>query len=532
MLTDKAYKRLLLLMVGGLLTGLTLAVPPMGILQWVTLIPVGLVLLSMDDTGRLRLHRAYGSGVFYFMCYYLVVFHWFVGLGEMDFVRDLSTGERLSLLLAACVGVSLVLSLLGGLLFVLLRLVFRTPLMKKHPLLRPLAAAMGWAIFEWTQTLPWWGGFPWGILPIGQTDYPLGLQTASLFGPYFITFLLVAVNMYLAYALRRTPGRRLAGLWAAGLLLANYGFGGVLCRLPAEEGDTLRVGVLQSNISSNEKWESASREDMLAVYEAQALSAARQGAELIVFPETALPFSVTSKSKTGQALSALAEKTRATLLAGCLTPAGEDGLANALLCVQPDGRFLEQEYAKRRLVPFGEYVPMQSVFEVLLPPLTKLVLGDGTVLPGQGAQLLPTDGAVVGGLICFDSIYDAPARESVAAGAQLLVLATNDSWFGDSAALTMHLAHTQLRAIESGRYMVVAASTGLSAVISPTGEVVGRLEPHQPGVLVADVPVQNHRTLYSCIGNGVLWLFGGLLAVTLLHGAAVCLLRKKHRETA
>ncbi len=515
---DKRYKRFLLLFVGGILTGLTLVMPSIGFIEWLTLVPVGIFIFSVAESDNIRLRGMYGYGFFFFMCFYVVVFHWFVNLYPLEFIDGMTWGAAVTVVLAGCIGLSALQSFFGGFVFLVIRLLFRTPMLKKHAVLRPFAVAMLWAIYEWSQNLGWWG-VPWGRLPIGQSHYIVGLQSASLFGSYFITFLLVAVNMCVAYTVLNISHIKLMNICVASVLLFNYGVGTVLYLIPADNDKTVKVAAVQGNISSNEKWTSAASVRTREVYEKYTLAAAEAGAELVIWPETAMPYDVLPNNIYGKFCSELAVKAGVPILVGGFTQNGEGQDLNSLICVLPDGSFHESTYSKRRLVPFGEFVPMKELFEVLIPPLAELVMSGDDVVAGEGAQLIEINGINVGSLICFDSIYDSLARESVNAGAQIIALSTNDSWFTDSAALYMHNAQAQLRAIENGRYVVRAANTGLTTVINAKGEVMESIEPLEAGMLVSEVRINTHRTLYSYIGNSILAIFAVLLSAVLADGA-------------
>ena len=160
----------------------------------------------------------------------------------------------------------------------------------------------------------------------------------------------------------------------------------------------------------------------------------------------------------------------------------DDNAADAATVVYPDGSMDEVVYAKRHLVPFGEYVPWRPLIEVLIPPLTEINMLSSDFAPGEGTALVSTPFGKVGGLICFDSIYECLTLDSVRDGAELLVLPTNDSWFTDSAAVYMHSAQARLRAIESGRWIVRSADTGISSVIDPRGRSHEELAPLVEGM--------------------------------------------------
>ncbi len=511
--------RFALLALSAVLTGLTLVFPVLGFLEWVTLIPACLFLFRFASDETVRLRRLYGYGCFFFYFYSLTVFHWFLNLYPLEFIDGMTKGGALAVVLVAWLGLSLLQTLFGGLVFVLCGLLFRTRLARRFSLLRPVLLGLLWAVYEWTQTLGWWG-VPWGRLPLGQAKYLVGLQTASLLGPYLITFLLVAVNAFaalaiLAFARKERPILKLSCFLIAGILLLQYGAGTLLWFCRGEGTERVTVAVVQGNISSQEKWSFASTVRTEEVYEKYTREAAAAGAEVIIWPETAFPFTVTKRNSLGRFMSRLARETDATLLVGAFYPS-ENGDYNAVLGFLPDGTVSETVYAKRRLVPFGEFVPFQPLVEAVIPPLAELVLSAGVIEAGTGANVFALEEGKIGSLVCFDSIYEDLTRESVLGGAELLALSTNDSWFTDSAALSMHNAQAQLRAIESGRYVARSANTGISTVISDRGEVLASLDPLVDGMLVEEIEMRSEITLYTRIGN--LFVYLGLLLLCLILG--------------
>ena len=512
---DKRWKKFLLLGIGGVLTGLTLAFPRFGFLEWLTLVPVGVFLLCVADSDKIRARSMYGYGFFFFMCFYAVVFHWFINLYPLEFIDGMTKWAAVVVVLAGCLGLSALQALFGGLMFVTVRYLFKTHIMRERPMLRPFAVAGLWAIYEWSQNIGWWG-VPWGRLPIGQSEYVVGLQTASLVGSYFITAIIVAVNLCIAYAIVNRKSTKLMAIFTCAILVFQYGAGAILYLVPTDSEKTVKVAAIQGNISSNEKWSFSNRSRTFEVYEEYTLKAAENGAQIVVWPETALPYEVTPTNNYGNYCSELAREAGVTILVGAFTKDAENNSYNSIICVLPDGSFHETVYSKQRLVPFGEFVPMRGLFQILVPPLAELVMSDDDIVAGTGSQVLALDGLNIGSLICFDSIYDHLARDSVRDGAQIIALSTNDSWFTDSVALYMHNAQAQIRAIENGRYVVRSANTGISTVITSKGEIVEQLEPLVEGMVISDVSVNSHSTLYSMIGNFVLFIFGMLLSLVFI----------------
>jgi apolipoprotein N-acyltransferase len=207
----------------------------------------------------------------------------------------------------------------------------------------------------------------------------------------------------------------------------------------------------------------------------------------------------------------------------------DDNRYNAIFAVLPDGSISETVYAKQRLVPFGEFVPMRPVVEFLVPPLASIGMLSEDLAKGESSAPIPTDKGNVGALVCFDSIYENLTAATVREGAQLICLSTNDSWFTDSAAVRMHHAQARLRAIESGRWIVRSADTGISSVISPTGKSFDEQPPLCEGVSISTVYLRDTRTVYSYIGNVLVYLLMAGISVFTVDGL-VCAWRTRRKK--
>ncbi|MBE6592747.1 MAG: apolipoprotein N-acyltransferase [Ruminococcaceae bacterium] len=508
--------RYIFLALGGLLTGLMLVFTKLGFFEWITMIPVGIVVLVRASDRAVRLRSLYFDGLIFFYAYYLVCYHWFVYLYPLEFIDGMTKGAALAVVILAWFGLSLLQTLMGGCVFVFAGILFRCRLCERFALLRPFVAAALWAVFEWSQTIGWWG-VPWGRLPIGQSKYLVGLQTASYLGSYFVTFLIVAVNFLLAYALICHTKWKRGVILAASLLVFQYGAGTLIWfTTDIEDGKAIKVACIQGNISSSDKWSDDSEIKTTEVYTRLVAKAAEEGAELVVLPETAFPYDFDSDQYAyfNKTFGDISKRYGIYVLVGAYTQEGEKDSLNSLICYAPSGERLDTVYSKQHLVPFGEYVPLRPLIETLIPPLAELVLSSDDIDAGEGANVIETGEFAIGALICFDSIYEELTYDSVRNGAELICLATNDSWFSDSAALYMHNAQAQIRAIESGRYVTRAANTGISTVITPRGEVISMLDPLVEGNVYATVYARSADTVCVHIGNTFVWiLFASLIGV-------------------
>ncbi len=529
--------RILLLMLSGLLTGMTLVFPQIGFIEWLAIIPAGAVLLTRGSDKAIKLRSVYLDGLAFFYVYYIACYHWFVNLYPMEFIDGMTPIAALVVVISAVFGLSLLQALMGGFVFVVGAIIFRSKLFEKikAELLKPFAAAGLWAIFEWLQNFGWWG-VPWGKLAIGQTYYLVGVQNASWLGSYFITFVIAAVNLVLAYALLNPPKVKIGVLTAVCLLAFQYGSGTLIWFTNnTSQGQKITVACIQGNVSSNDKWDSSSASKTLENYTKYTKQAAEQGAKLVIWPETAFPYDISNNEAYTDYFENLAYENDVHIIVGAFTSNESGELLNSLICFTPQGEQLETVYSKRRLVPFGEFVPLRPVFKALIPPLAELVMSGDDVAAGKGAQIMELDNGIsLGGLVCFDSIYDGLTLESVRAGAELICLSTNDSWFTDSRALNMHNAQAQLRAIESGRYVARAANTGISTGITSRGEIITSLEPLVDGMIVFDAYATQRVTLWSIIGNIFVYVLIGIYVMIIVAETAVFINRmvKKKRNSS
>ena len=523
MLKTILQKPLLLTLAGSVITALILVFPVLGILQWISMIPIFWGAYLLLEKPILKRGRAYLYGFLTVYVYYFVLYHWFVSLYPLDFV-GLEKGAAAFVVAIAWLGLPLLQAIPGGLIFVFYRLIRKTGIFDRAPILRPFAFSALWVIFEWSSTLHW-SGVPWGRLALGQIKMLPMLQSASLFGSYFVSFLILAVNGLLAYAIVFSEKRRFCAFMAAGILAGNLGYSVMMRFLPAQERaeDFVCAAVLQPNIGSQEKWSNAEGLTMERCEEFTR-KAAEEGAELVVMPETVLPVELTNDDYASGFFSYLAREYDVYLIVGAFYTDANDEEYNALYLYSPDGEMSETVYGKRHLVPFGEYVPMRDFVALVFPPLADISMLSSDLTPGEDSALFETELGSIGSLICFDSIYEQLTLDSVRDGAEIMVISSNDSWFFDSAAVYQHQAQAQLRAIESGRYVLRSANTGISTIIAPNGEILSWIDPLTEGYAVCQVRMLSRNTPYTVVGN--LFVFLSIAFCAGLFGAGLALKRK------
>lgn len=490
--------------VSGVLMGLSVILPEMfGFIAWVALLPLFLTLLPMGERVMPKTRRFFLAGFLFYFGYGLTYFHWFWALFPLDFT-GLSDGESIVVILLAWAGLSALYAILGGLLFLLPALLYRLGAFRRSPVCAVIVYPALFVLYEFILTLDWWG-VPWGKIAIGQTYFLPILQTASLFGSYFIAGLIVFVNVSLAFlichkgkALRRALPFTIAVI----AFVLNMATGIFLYQtVPVYEKNvqTVKIAVLQGN---NPSQEDITDEVSFDKYIALATEAAKAGADVIVFPESTIVGAIYEDNYFGLYASQFASVYEVNLIIGCTTY--RDGNEyNTMVFFDREGK-LSSYYDKRCLVPFGEFVPYRTFFETFIPPLVEVTMLDDDCTPGSNAAIFDReDVGKLGGLICFESIYERLALDTVRAGAEVFVVGTNDSWFRKSLATSMHTAHEQLRSIECGRYSTRAACTGLTCIISSRGELIDTLPLYEEGFLIHDTPRLSHTTFYAKYGDFV-----------------------------
>ncbi len=406
----------------------------------------------------------------------------------------------------------------------------------------PFVAACLWVALEHLRGFLF-TGFPWASLGYSQHENSALLGIASLTGVYGLSFAVFLVGAALAIGTQALRSRRRppAQVWAAfAFALALHGLGPLVRPVDAVGGESIRVAALQGNIDQGFKWSRDWFERTLRIYEELSREAAREGARLIVWPESAVPGALELDESLSRRLSRLARETQAALVIGSMgaefAEAGalEGGRGSAAdrtrprrrffdsaFLIQPDGHF-EARYDKSHLVPFGEYVPFRAVLGRFIGALATGV-SSSDVTPGEGPRaisaLLPVEVAPgtalpalrpiqLGTPICYELLYPDLVRRFVGDGARLLLGITNDAWYGRTGAPYQFLAMTAMRSAETGTWTVRAANTGVSAIIDSSGRVRASLPIFERGKLVAQVPLRDEQqppTLYVRIGDAFAW---------------------------
>jgi apolipoprotein N-acyltransferase len=336
-------------------------------------------------------------------------------------------------------------------------------------------------------------GFPWALPAYAWLETPV-MQAAALMGPFALSGLTLLVALLPAAA-----GWRGLAL-AAALVATGWAWGGARLSAPAPaDGPVIRL--VQPNIGQRDKWLPKNRGPIFRTLLDLTARPAAAPPALVVWPEVAITFTLEGNADAVEA-AVNAAPGPASVAIGAVRFADAPGRVthNSLHFLDAEGAPLGV-YDKRRLAPFGEYVP----YALVLGRLGLGTLGDGLSGFSPGAE--PGPFALPGlppaaVLICYEIIFPGLTRRT-AAGADWIIQVTNDAWFGDSFGPWQHLAQARIRAIETGLPVARAANTGVSAMIAPHGRAIATLGLGRRGVLDAALPGRLESPPYARFGEAI-----------------------------
>ena len=379
---------------------------------------------------------------------------------------------------------------------------------------RPVAIASLWVAQEWLRSTTPFGGFPWGRLAFSQADSPL-VHLAAWAGAPAVTFGVALAGGVLAVGLAhlgrvRTrhdlPGRLLVALPA--LAAATVITLGPAAIPTPVNGAPAAVMAVQGNVPEPGLDFNAERRKVLDNHVRVTESAAQSvhdGAlphpDLVVWPENSSDIDPLRNADAGALINKAVDDIGAPLIVGAVLDEPAPKLSNASLLYLP-GKGVVARYIKRHPVPFAEYIPYRSFFRHFSSKVD-LVSRDFVAGDTVGIFRVPSRRAgtlVVAPVICFEVAYDGLMRDGVEAGANLLVVQTNNATFGYTDESAQQLAISRLRAIEHGRSVVHVSTVGVSALITPDGTAHQRSALFTPALLSGDLPVRTQITLADRVG--------------------------------
>jgi apolipoprotein N-acyltransferase len=470
---DRLAARLLTAVVAGLV--LYAAFPPVG---WALVVPLGVALLSVACSG-VTVRRGALLGLAAGLGLFVPLLRW----------SGLEVGPFPWLLLATLQAAFL--APLGAALAVVQRL----PVW-------PLWVAGLWTAQEALRSRQPFGGFPWGRLAFSQPDTVL-TPLAALGGAPLVTYALALLGGVLALlGLHRTV--RAAA--AVGLAVVAVGAASLAAPVGGDDGERVRVAVVQGNVPRLGLDFNAQRAAVLANH----VEATRQLAEdvragrelapdLVVWPENSSDIDPFEDPPAYAEIDAAVKDIGVPVLIGAVLDGPGEEISNTGIVWDPQTGPGER-YVKQHPVPFGEYIPLRSIARRISSQVD-LVPRDFT--HGTQVGVLDVGPARIGDVICFEVAYDDLVRQAVDQGGRLIVVQTNNATFGRSPQTEQQLAMARLRAVEHGRTVVVAATSGISAVVLPDGTVAHRTGVFERDVTVQDVPLRDAKTPATTAGREV-----------------------------
>ncbi len=491
-------------LLSGLLLFLSFPKIDMYMLAWIALIPL---LFSLH--GRTR-QEAFNTGFFFGVVYFFSTTYWIYHAihvyGYIPFLPSVAIVLLLSLYLSLYPAVFAVLYV-----FVI----------KKSDLPALFLAPVLWTALELIRSYAF-TGFPWSSLGYSQYRFLSFIQIADITGVYGISFLLVAFNGAVVDVLllrRRQIERPLhSHLPLVGgitlLLFAligtfSYGF----YKMNQErEGSFVNAALIQGNIEQDQKWEPVYQNSVISTYKELTLTASKENPDIIIWPETAVPFFFGSDKELSENLVNFQRQINSYLLFGSvLLKYGdtknkdiknenkgdkEPGLTNSVVLLDKDGN-ISYVYDKLHLVPFGEYVPLRN----LLFFIDKLVVGAGDYIAGDSYNKAVTPFGSFGTLICYEVIFPGLVRKFYIKGGDFIVTITNDAWFGNTNGPYQHFSMSVFRAVENRKPVLRAANTGISGFIDSSGRILDKTDLFEKTVLTRKFRTDSTLTLYTKYGD-------------------------------
>jgi len=477
---------------GGLL--LYLSFPPRT-LWWLAL--PSFALLAVVLHGR-RARAGFGYGFLFGMGFLLPLLVWIGALvGSVPWVA-LAVFESLFLGLAGA-GMALVLRSGAG----------RLPG-------APFWAAAVWIAGEALRGRVPFGGFPWGRVGFGQADGPL-LPIAAIGGEPLLSFVTVLAGLALGELARRlaTGERRRALAVPAALVVASLVSGPLSALVPAtgRTGDTVTIAAVQGNVPRLGLDFNAQRRAVLdnhvRVTEQLAADVAagrRPQPDLVIWPENSSDIDPLRNADAAAQINRAARAVAAPILIGAVLR-NPDGLttSNSSLVWQAGVGVVERN-DKRRIQPFGEYIPWREFFRFFSPYVDRA----GYFVPGPGPGAVDMGGARVGIAICWEVAFDDLVADSVDAGAQVLAVPSNNATFGLTEMTYQQQAMSRVRSVEHDRTSIIATTSGVSATIDPDGTVTASTQQFTPDVLVDRTVLRDTTTLATRLRSVPEWVLTAL----------------------
>jgi apolipoprotein N-acyltransferase len=349
----------------------------------------------------------------------------------------------------------------------------------------------------------------WNALGYSQAFHPVLIQSARWGGVYAVSFLLMAINAAVAFALLRHSFRALAvslsmALFVSLIIVVSILSGSSNTKIINQKGPT--IVAVQPNVPIEDSADPSATERLLTRHFELSLQGLQEvpkdesSATLIIWPESPMNFSYSRDRHLREVISNFVKTNKRNpqtfVLLNSLEPAPNGGESNSAVMVNEEGRIVAQ-YDKIRLMPFGEYVPLPQ----WIPGASSVrgIVGDFT--PGTSYTLMPLGAFRVGVFICIEAAHPLVARSFANESADMLINISNDGYLGPTPVMRQHLSNAIFRAVENGRPLIRVTNNGITAKIEPSGGVANSTTTYQPMVQTWSVALTKEKTFYTRYGD-------------------------------
>lgn len=399
----------------------------------------------------------------------------------------------------------------------------------------PLWVAAVWVLQESLRSTVPYGGFPWGRLAFGQPDAAFG-RMAALLGQPGVTFAVaLAGSAVVAAVMALRGGRRRQGLAWAVAAIACVLVPALVPLRGGSSGPTMQVAIVQGGTPQTGLGAMDVRRQVLDNHVAQTLLLAEQVSRgerpqpsVVIWPENSTDIDPFLNKGAAASISEAARAIKAPILVGAVVdvPGNPQGVWNLGVLWDPQTGPGER-YVKRHPVPFGEYIPMRAQLASLIGRLDRI---PRDFLAGTKPGMFMVEGVPFADVICFEVAYDDVVHPLFVSDARFLTVQTNNATYGGTAQPEQQLAIERMRAIESGRPVLVAATTGVSAFIAPDGHVVESLGQGDVGSLDVSVSVSRSSTIANALGDLPEIILGLSALVAIIAGGVQAVLQRSRRQ--
>ncbi len=503
-------------LLSGLLLVLSFPTVDLFPLAWIALVPLLLFLYHKEDHWT-----AFKSGFYFGLVYFFGTLYWIYH--SIHFYGAVPFVPSFLLILVLCMYFSLYPAFFA--------LLYSANL-KRTDMPALVAAPLLWTTLEFLRSYVL-GGFPWSSLGYSQYTFLPLIQIADITGVYGVSFLIVAVNAAIVDVIlfkQRHKERPLAsllptisGFIALGLFIVFTLSYGVYRLHQHRSGTVVKAAVIQGNIEQDKKWDPSYQQAVINQYRDLSFSAARERPELIVWPETAVPFFYRTDKELTAYMVSFEQQLNSYLLFGSVLAKDRSDMpksaatryTNSALLLDKNGT-ITYIYDKIHLVPFGEFLPLRPLLSFV--DLTGAI---GDFVPGESYTKAVTPFGSFGTVICYEIIFPGLVRKFYTNGGDFIVTITNDAWFGKTPGPYQHFSMAVFRAIENRKPVIRSANTGISGFIDSCGRILAKTDLFTRTYLVSSVKTDRTLSPYT--------KYGDIFSYLSIIGTLLLLIRKRNR---